>query len=139
MAQRSMLPNDGERHERRSMLPREKCWHRRWVSSLPRDSLLLASIHLMFCNGKFENVPLCFSVTYCHPSNKGKRYGDHLHLISALDREVSTNRGVNQHRGSCLVFFWSEARRMSSSDCRRNNRWSVGKRKHNEMNLTTLF
>ena len=58
MAQRSMLPNDWEKHERRSMLPREKCWHRRWVSSLPRDSLLLASIHLMFRNSKFEGS--CF-------------------------------------------------------------------------------
>ena len=38
----------------------EKYWHRRWVSSLPRDSLLLASISLpfsfdVFCKGKFDH------------------------------------------------------------------------------------
>ena len=27
----------------------EKCWHRRWVSSLPRDSLLLASQFHLIC------------------------------------------------------------------------------------------
>ena len=38
----------------------EKCWHRRWVSSLPRASLLLALRSVpfsfdVFCNGKFDH------------------------------------------------------------------------------------
>ena len=92
----------------------EKCWHRRWVSSLPRDSLLLASRSLpfsfdVFCNGNFDRCghECVFRGLVPHHWQRNMSMRAHVHLYP-----------VGQHSGLVLVLDRKGERQLNIPGCR---------------------
>ena len=92
----------------------EKCWHRRWVSSLPRDSLLLALRSIpfsfdVFCNGKFDHCgcECVFRGLLPHHWQRNMSMRAHVHLYP-----------VGQHSGLVLVLDRKGERQLNIPGCR---------------------